>query len=110
MVEDITFMLKSRLKNSYFTRNSAKMSFTNAIFFIISKITKTLQIEIDDFINQYIGNDMDMTKQAFSQLRQKIKPEAFIELNNKLFSWLYDDDEFNKYKGCRLLSVDGSIT
>lgn len=109
-VIDITFMLKSRMKSSYFTRSSAKMSFTSAIYFILRNITKTLQIEIDDFIEQYIGSGISMTKQAFSQLRQKIKPEAFIELNDTLINWFYDDEEFKKYRGYRLLSVDGSIT
>lgn len=51
-----------------------------------------------------------MTKQAFSQLRQKISPQAFVELNDDLVTWLYDDDSYKKFRGYRLLAIDGSIT
>ncbi|MFZ7121215.1 MAG: IS4 family transposase [Eubacteriaceae bacterium] len=51
-----------------------------------------------------------MSKQAFSQLRQKIRPEAFEQLNDNFISWFYDADNFKKIRGYRLLSIDGSIT
>ena len=51
-----------------------------------------------------------MTKQAFSQLRQKIKPDAFMQLNDNYVRWFYSDDNFKKYRGYKLLSIDGSIT
>ena len=108
-INDSLFMFANRTKSTYFTKNTAKMSFKDAIYFILKGLRKTLQIEIDDWF-EYLGGENTMTKQVFSQLRQKIKPEAFLQLNDKYIAWFYSDDHFNKYKGYRLLSIDGSIT
>lgn len=80
-INDYSFILDSRTKNSYFTKESAKMSFKDAIYFILKKLRKALQIEIDEWF-EFIGGENSMTKQAFSQLRKKIKPDAFMQLND----------------------------
>ena len=108
-INDYSFMLENRTKSSYFTKESAKMSFKDAIYFILKRLRKTLQIEIDEWF-EFIGGESSMTKQAFSQLRQKIKPDAFIQLNDSYIRWFYCDDDFKRFKGYRLLSIDGSIT
>jgi hypothetical protein len=108
-INDSLFMFTNRKKSTYFTKETAKMSFKDAIYFILKGLRKTLQIEIDDWF-EFLGGEVTMTKQAFSQLRQKIKPDAFIQLNDTHINWFYNDDNFKKYKGYRLLSIDGSIT
>lgn len=108
-IDNPVFLFDNRTKSSYFTKESAKMSFMEAIYFILQKLRKTLQIELDEWF-EFIGGEKSMTKQAFSQLRQKIKPEAFKELNDGYISWFYDDDNFKKYKNYRLVAIDGSIT
>ena len=75
-INDSLFMFANRTKSTYFTKNTAKMSFKDTIYFILKGLRKTLQIEIDDWF-EYLGGENTKTKQAFSQLRQKIKPEAF---------------------------------
>ena len=66
-VEDNIFLNTHRLKDTYFTRSSGKMRFSEAIYFILKGIKKTLQIELDNwFWNQ--GKE-SMTKQSFSELR-----------------------------------------
>ena len=68
-VEQDTFLRAYRLKDTYFTRSSGKMRFSDAIYFILKGIKKTLQIELDNwFLEQ--GKE-SMTKQSFSELRQK---------------------------------------
>lgn len=108
-IENPMFLFDNRTKASYFTRRTAKMNFIEAIYFILKRLRKTLQIELDEWF-EFIDGEKSMTKQAFSQLRQKIKPKAFIELNDGFINWFYDDDNFKKYKNFRLLSIDGSIT
>jgi hypothetical protein len=108
-INDSFFMFANRTKSTYFTKETAKMNFRDAIYFILKGLRKTLQIEIDDWF-EFLGGENTMTKQAFSQLRQKIKPDAFIQLNDNYVTWFYSDDNFKKYKGYRLLSIDGSIT
>jgi len=109
IVSSISFMFANRTKSTYFSKETLKMSFDDAMYLILKGLKKTLQIEIDDWF-EFLGKENSMTKQAFSQLRQKIKPSAFVELNDKFVSWFYDDDDFKKYKGYRLLSIDGSVT
>jgi hypothetical protein len=108
-INDSLFMFTNRTKNTYFTKKTVKMNFQDAIYFILKGLRKTLQIEIDDWF-EFLGGENTMTKQAFSQLRQKIKPDSFIQLNDNYVTWFYSDDNFKKYKGYRLLSIDGSIT
>ena len=106
-VEDNIFLNTHRLKDTYFTRSSGKMRFSEAIYFILKGIKKTLQIELDNwFWNQ--GRE-SMTNQSFSELRQKISPQSFVELNDIFVSQFYEDS-YKKYKGFRLLAIDGSIT
>ena len=108
-IADPVFMFSNRKKATYFTKDTAKMSFKDAIYLLLKGLRKTLQIEIDDWFD-FLDKDNTMTKQAFSQLRQKIKPDAFKELNDNFISWFYDDNNYKKYKGYRLLAIDGSIT
>ena len=94
-VEDNIFLNTHRLKDTYFTRSSGKMRFSEAIYFILKGIKKTLQIELDNwFWNQ--GRE-SMTRQSFSELRQKISPQAFVELNDIFVSQFYEDS-YKKYK------------
>lgn len=108
-IDESFYLFANRRKSSYFTKENSKMSFKEAIYFILKGLRKTLQIEVDEWF-EFIGGENTMTKQAFSQLRQKIKPEAFMQLNNNFINWFYNDDNYKKYKGYRLLSIDGSIT
>jgi hypothetical protein len=109
-ISDIYFMFKTRTKSTYFTRNSAKMSFVEVTHFILRNICKSLQIDLNDFFEEFKKNSLSITKQAFSQIREKISPLAFIDLNDNFINWFYSDGAFKKFKGFRLLAVDGSIT
>lgn len=51
-----------------------------------------------------------VTSSAFSQARQHLKHTAFIELNQEaIVRVTYRDGEYARYKGFRLLGVDGSM-
>ncbi len=49
-----------------------------------------------------------VSQSAFSQARLKIKPSAFIELNNVCSSHFYSNYPVKKWKGLRLVAIDGS--
>ncbi len=97
-----------------FTRNR-KQSFHSAIVFMINFLTKSLTVEIANFIS-FIKYNMPgasingITKSAFVQYRKKIKPEVFKSLSDSLIEEFYtDNDESIKlWNGFRLLAVDGS--
>ncbi len=67
---------------------------------------RTLQVELNKFMN-FIDLP-SVSKQAFSKARQKVLPEAFVLLNDKLVNEFYSDNEILKFKGYRLLAIDGS--
>ncbi len=51
----------------------------------------------------------EVTKGAFSLAREKLRYEAFIELNKEQLTYFYKNSLYKKWKGFRLLAVDGCI-
>jgi hypothetical protein len=107
-INNCFFMFHNRIKITYFTKKTGKMSFTDSIYFILKGLRKSLQIEIDNWFD-FLGGERTLTKQAFSQIRQKINPKSFVQLNDTFIKHMYSDDDFKKYEGYRLLAIDGSI-
>ena len=50
-----------------------------------------------------------ISKSTYGQARDKINYEAFIELRNDIKEQFYQEYDYVKYKGYRLLGVDGSM-
>jgi hypothetical protein len=97
-----------------FTRKR-KQTFSNTVLFMMNFLTKSLSIEINNFISflkHRIGfsDTQSFTKSAFVQRRKKIKPEIFKHLSDSLIKEFYtdNDDAIRLWKGFRLLAVDGS--
>jgi len=108
LIDDIMFLFEFRMKDTYFTRTGrSTMNFKNIILFIINFVKRTLQLELDDFSK--IVSTPNITKQAFSQARQKVSPKAFIHMLNQVNKWYYKDTPFAKYKKYRLLAIDGTV-
>lgn len=109
MIEDFTFKCSNRIKPSYFTR-SREMGFKENILFMLNMLNKSLQTELNDFFEKILRKDAKISKQAFSQNRQKIKPSAFIELNDRITQVIYQEcNEYTLWRGYRLSAVDGTI-
>lgn len=97
-----------------FTRNR-KQSFHGSLVFMINFLTKSLSVEIVNFIS-FIKYNMPgatingITKSAFVQYRKKIKPEVFKSLSDSLIEEFYTDNDgsIKLWNGFRLLAVDGS--
>lgn len=100
-------MNQNRVSEKCFTRNR-KLPFTSLVIFMLNIIKQTLQKELTNFMKLISKKDKNITKSAFSQSRMKLKPEAFIELNDVLVEEFYTDNIIKKWKGFRLLSMDGT--
>ena len=110
LINDIIFMCETRMKETYFTREgNNKMTFKSIVVFILNFVKKTLQLELDDFFKGINKTNFDVTKQAFSAARQKLSPTAFIKMSDEIIKWFYKETDFKRYKGYRLLSIDGTI-
>lgn len=104
------FMLRSKCNEKDFTRNR-KLPFVSLIFFMLNLVKDTLQKELTNFMILLSSLDTSpkkISKSAFSQSRSKLKPDAFIEMNDTLVLEFYKDDDFLTWKDFRLLSIDGS--
>ena len=108
LINDIIFMCETRTKITYFTR-AGKMNFKNIILFMLNFVKKSIQLELDLFCKNINEKEPSMTKQAYSEARQKISPTAFIKMANAIISWFYGDDDFRRYRGYRLSAIDGCV-
>ena len=75
---------------------------------------RTLAIELHDFfsyLKRSLGNIYTrITTSAFTQSRQKLNPDVFVDINRLLTSEFYTNNEerVKLWNGYRLLSIDGS--
>ena len=105
-IKDYLFMCASRLKPQYFTRKG-KLSFMNLIAFTLNFVKKSLQVELDLFF-KLINSDVSITKQAFSQARQKISHEPFKILFEGTAEMAYSSEDMDTFKGMRVSAIDGT--
>jgi hypothetical protein len=103
---DYLFMCKSRKKPEYFSRKG-KLGFMNLVAFTLNFIKKTVQTELDSFFN-LINSDVSITKQAFSQARQKISHEPFKDLFELTAELAYQCEDMTTFKGMRVFAIDGT--
>lgn len=110
LLNDVIFMCESRTKSTYFTRQgNNKLTFTSIILFCMNFVKKTIQLELKDFFILLNKTELSISKQGFSEARQKISPTAFIKLADAVTEWFYDDGVINTFRGYRLSAIDGSI-
>ena len=97
-------MEDNRVKDKDFTRKR-KLPFTSLVLFMINIIKQTVQKELTRFIKMFGDKSSNITKSAFSQSRIKLRPEAFIELNNCLVNEFYTDNIIEKWNEFRLVAI-----
>jgi hypothetical protein len=79
--------------------------------FVAKGVGSSLQRELDCFYKEVTDSDFNIryvTKGAFSQARKKLKPEAFVELNDNVNNTFYNEAPYLVWNNMRLLAVDGT--
>ena len=107
IVKSTEFMLEFRRTPKDFIRNR-KLSFSMNILLILSALKHSIQTGIDQFLIDTDAVFDTYSKQAFSKGRQRILPEAFLELHKKSVEFFYNEADYETYFGHRVLAVDGS--
>ena len=98
-------MERHRKGSSAFTRNR-KLPFSKVLQLLICKSVKSLQLVLNEWSDRLGGA---VTASAYSQARYKVKHTAFIELLEKsVIDVMYGDKKYERFKGHRLLALDGS--
>jgi len=109
IIASAEFITKYRTKASYFTRNSAKLTFDKLFIFLLSLPRQSAQAAINRFIKE-MEYDFSMHKQSLFEAREKLSHRIFVDLNNDYF---LDDcaysGSFKTYRGFRLAALDGSV-
>jgi len=111
-------IIKEKIKSKAFRESYRKgikdftreriINFTAIIIFQMNLQSKSLGVEIGRYIKQIGIESGKYSKQAYSKARMKLSHKAYIELNEELVENYYSDGEYKRYKGYRLIAVDGS--
>jgi hypothetical protein len=108
MIADRDFQKAYRQKPTDFVRDRV-LSFSKVVVGLINLMNRSIAVELAKLLQHLHGMAAPLcSKQAFSQQRQKLKPEAFVALNQQLITQFYADGNFEKFHGFRLLAMDGS--
>lgn len=106
-VQSGAFHVEHRAETNYFCRNR-KINFATVVIALINRLNKSLSVEISKFLHNFCDGTF-ATKQAFSKARYKLRPEAFIELNDTFVKAYYASGTHRLYaERYLLLGVDGS--
>jgi len=107
LLNDDSFKNEHRTASIFFSRKF-KLDFATVILLILQKSIKPLQLVLNEFFKK-LDNGVLVTKSAFTQARRHLKATAFVTLNKKaVLDVLYNDDNYEKAWGFRLLTIDGS--
>ncbi|WP_162391491.1 IS4 family transposase [Spirosoma endbachense] len=108
MITDLDFQHTYRQKLTDFSRNRT-LSFPKIVVGLINLFNRSIAVELTKLLGHIHGSEAPFcSKQAFSKQRQKLKPEAFVALNDQLIQQFYADGAFATFHGFRLLAIDGS--
>ena len=105
LIESEAFKEQNRKTDQAFTR-MRKLTFPRMIVLIIQKSVKSLQLRLNEILS-YLGSQT-VSNSAFTQARANLKHTALISLNDLMLKIWYEDDDYQRYRGFRLLAVDGS--
>lgn len=107
-LDDFLFKCSYRLNSKDFSRER-KIGFKETMLFMMNLIKKSLQVELNGFMDNILKKDFSISKQAYEKARQNIKPEVFIDLSNSIVNGLYEKcDDYKVWNGYRLSAIDGS--
>lgn len=118
--ETIIDRLKEKIFSSGFCQHHKKreedftrtrvFSFGRLVLFQVNLATKSLPVELTRYFTRidYNIEEKSFTKQSYSEARMKMDYGTYVELNEDLVRQYYSDDDYKKYKGYRLIAIDGS--
>ena len=104
------FIAAHRQNPQDFTRRR-QLTFKNLVLFLLNQPRTALQTELDQFyrvLNQASTETQMVTAQAFCKARKKLNPEVFESLNRLLQQQIDYFGLRQKWRGLRVLAVDGS--
>ena len=106
LINSEAFKERHRASDQFFTR-TRKLFFSLLIIVILRKSVKSMQLILNELTTELETESVSAA--AFTKARAKLKHTAFIELNREaVVGVCYGDGDFKRYKGFRMLGIDGS--
>jgi hypothetical protein len=105
MIEAEAFKEQHRTSRRTFSR-VRKLTFSRMIILILQKSVKSIQLILNEWFEHLGGQTV--SNSAFTPARANLKHTAFIDLNARMVEINYEDGRYRRYKGFRLLAIDGS--
>jgi hypothetical protein len=109
LIADKEFQSRYKQQAKDFVRQRV-LTFPKVVIGLINLMNRSLAVELAKLLNVLDGlSGSFCSKQAFSKQRQKLKPEAFVALNESLTQQFYADTTGVKtFRDFLLLAIDGS--
>lgn len=108
LIHSLDFINEYKTAEKSFTRNR-KIGFGENVAFILNTLSRSLQIEIDDFVERVLGKkSMEITKQAFSKSRKNISWKAFRRLFELSRDCVFRQNVIKRFNGFRVFAIDAS--
>lgn len=108
-LDDFTFKCCYRVNPKHFSRER-KIGFKQTILFMMNMAKRSIQLELNSFMETILKKSCSISKQAYAKARQNINPEVFRDLSNSMINGLYNKcDDYKLWNGYRLSALDGSI-
>ncbi len=104
---DISFIERHKIGTQSFSRER-KLGFDKMMTMIIKKSNKSIQNSLND-MQLDLGEEVSISNSAYTQARAKLNYTAFQEYSTMAAEMFYKDGEYERYKGFRLLAIDGSV-
>jgi hypothetical protein len=110
LIDDEQFKSRNTNGSKGFSRNR-RLGFNILILLISRSMLSSVQRELNSFFSKVQGLQYSLqavTKGALTQARAKLKPEAFVEMNQVAVNEFYEGAPYQVWKTHRLLAIDGS--
>ena len=103
-----SFKNKHKIGQNSFTRDR-KLVFDKMMAIMIKKSSKSIQNSIN-YTQLELEDDVTISNSAYPQARAKLNYTTFEEFSQMARDIFYKDGNYEKYKGFRVLAIDGSVT
>ena len=109
IIQSYCFLVEGRMGAEKFSRKS-KMGFADMCLMILRGSKRSLQAAIYTFFDEVKSETDTYSKQAFSERRQYIKPEAFLTLFRSITEDFYADqlESIKAFRGMHVFAIDGT--
>lgn len=106
LIHSEEFKERHRTAKKYFSRDRI-LTFPIVMLLLLQKSAKSVQLVLNEMSLKL--NLPLLSSSAWTQARAHLKHTAFIELNQKgVVEIMYQDDQYERYQGLRVLGIDGS--